>query len=765
MADSIAELVETFKQDTTYVNSTYSAVVSQVDNTGTVWVYLAGSSMETPTASTSAEVHAGDHVTVEWRNNKLYIAGNYSNPSAGVTRVGAVETVASNAQAAASVAFTAANNAQADADRAHAAADEAEEHAQDALRDAGIAATAASNAQTSANNAQTSADSALVSLATVEDVVGVLNWITAHGTMTSNGSTALDPSKVYFVRDNNGDYTVGSYNYSIVAEPKAEDRTSYYTLSVDESVQNYVATHVTVNSEGMWLIPDQNGTPTTNGKKILIATGAGSSYTTAGTYIIDRSSGTNKTIASFRADGATIGEVTNGKSRTEIGTSGMQIIQRVSGNDVQIANLGYGSGNAETGTADAPYYTLGQRKSGTAVGNWSTAEGHNTTASGYVAHAEGQDTVASGRSSHAEGGGIGVNDVDYDTTSSGYASHAEGAGTTANGDAAHSEGVITTASEDASHAEGFSTTASGYGAHAEGHDTTASGSGAHAEGINTTASGEASHAEGEYTVASGDYSHAGGYETRAQSRYQTVIGAYNKIDNNQDYALIVGNGTSSARSNALTVAWDGTINPSSSIILPNAKYVYGKTNETTPQSLIVAGVNTSNQIMLGYGGRDKSIGATYLDGNVVNIRSNGAVNVTGAIAANSTIKVQGHSSEIGDVVTGTRSSSAGTVGTSYSTVASVALTAGTWVITAFNSFNGTNSAAAGTRRVLITDSSSGTTDAGTGSATGYAPTGTQVVVRTMLIVKITSNTTYYLRAKSSVSVDSPYGNLTAVRIA
>ena len=83
--------------------------------------------------------------------------------------------------------------------RAKASADEAEQHAQEALASASEASRQAENALSSAQNAQKSADSALVSLSTVEDVVGVLNWITAHGTMTANGSTALDPAKVYFI--------------------------------------------------------------------------------------------------------------------------------------------------------------------------------------------------------------------------------------------------------------------------------------------------------------------------------------------------------------------------------------------------------------------------------------------------------------------------------------------------------------------------------------------------------------------------------------
>lgn len=52
------------------------------------------------------------------------------------------------------------------------------------------------------------------------------------------------------------------------------------------------------------------------------------------------------------------------------------------------------------------------------VGEYSFAEGHDTTASGLSSHAEGRDTIASGHDSHAEG---------YNTTASGHYSHAEGA--------------------------------------------------------------------------------------------------------------------------------------------------------------------------------------------------------------------------------------------------------------------------------------------------------------------------------------------------
>lgn len=105
-------------------------------------------------------------------------------------------------------------------------------------------------------------------------------------------------------------------------------------------------------------------------------------------------------------------------------------------------------------------------------------------------------------------------------------------------------------------AEGFNTTASGRISHAEGYYTTASNYCSHAEGFNAVASGDTSHAEGCNTVADGFSSHAEGYNTVASGRYQHVQGKYNIEDGNV-YAHIVGNGTSSAPSNAHTLDWEG----------------------------------------------------------------------------------------------------------------------------------------------------------------------------------------------------------------
>ena len=78
---TIEELVKELAPVTGEPPKVYGAVVSRIDQDGRAWVNVAGSNIETPTATTSAEVSPNDAVNVEWRNNKLYIAGNVSNPS------------------------------------------------------------------------------------------------------------------------------------------------------------------------------------------------------------------------------------------------------------------------------------------------------------------------------------------------------------------------------------------------------------------------------------------------------------------------------------------------------------------------------------------------------------------------------------------------------------------------------------------------------------------------------------------------------------
>lgn len=146
---------------------------------------------------------------------------------------------------------------------------------------------------------------------------------------------------------------------------------------------------------------------------------------------------------------------------------------------------------------------------------------------GAFSFAVGDDVQATNRCSYAEGNG---------TKSSGFYSHAEGCGAISSGSASHAEGYYSKATGDKSHAEGSG-----------------------------TASGKYSHAEGSDTIASGQYSHAQNTGTKARSEAQTAIGKFNVEDTNNEYALIIGNGTYSNRSNALTVDWNGNVNAVGSI--------------------------------------------------------------------------------------------------------------------------------------------------------------------------------------------------------
>lgn len=101
----------------------------------------------------------------------------------------------------------------------------------------------------------------------------------------------------------------------------------------------------------------------------------------------------------------------------------------------ELAHFGYDVGQAQSGTAIAPYYTLGTRRANSTVGNYSVAEGRNLTASGASSHAEGDSCYATGHQAHAEGSA---------TSSLGLASHSEGYMTGAEEDYSHSqnEGTI-----------------------------------------------------------------------------------------------------------------------------------------------------------------------------------------------------------------------------------------------------------------------------------------------------------------------------------
>ena len=533
------------------------------------WVHFAGGVPETPVKMT-IDCKKGDMVQVHVASDGAFLVGNATSPPTDDTKATVADKKADKAKVIAIDAKELAESANHFAGIAKAAADEAE--------------VSASEAKESAENASEYAARALGNLSTVQSVSETLNWITQHGTMTLTSDVALDPTHVYFVVDAGGDYTVGGTTYAIVTEPDVADISTYYELSIDESLNNYVGTHLALDSEGLWLLPASSII-----NKVLIATGAGTTYTTAGTYIIDDF---GNTVAMFGKN-STIGISDGTQSYLYEDYHSLQMVDKEGRTYFHVSDLRDTDGNltvTETFTGDGStvYFdvSFSLYSIGTVTVNGTTVTPQSVVSSTVMispAPASGSEikityvtksqlakaftlgfrrTGTVGVFSFAEG---------YDVVSSGNFAHAEGHNSTASGDMSHAEGKQTTASGYVSHSEGENTKARGINSHAEGYEAIASGQYSHAEGAWTTASGKASHAEGGDSVASGELSHAQNMSI-ASKEAQTSLGTFNVEDTASttthpsgrtaygEYAVIVGNGTAdNARSNALTVDWNGDV--------------------------------------------------------------------------------------------------------------------------------------------------------------------------------------------------------------
>lgn len=406
---AIEEFVNTLKEPQEDFTTTYSGVVSRVDSEGTVWVYMAGSDKETPTASASSEIKRGDFVNLEWRNNKLYIVGNTTNPSAGVQRVVVVEKTADTALSTADSALNDATIAR--------------EAAASAVQSAATAGRAASIAQSAAETAQATADikkRVFTSQPVPPYNVGDL-WVDLGSAdfdlVTSAGDVLVDDQAnalVAAVLGTGSETVVYVSTFARTAEESYME--SDWTLAATDDAK--------VDELREWFWHDALGAHVLGD-----ATGFRNDITSTGMQIIDTS--TETSVATFGASGAQIGQ--DGAAHSIIDADGQRVY--ASDGSTQIANIGYGDVVTQGGTGDAPYYTLGRRGSGN-IGEYSFEEGDGNVASAPFSHAEGTATYATGVMSHAEGNG---------STASGSVSHAEGAQTTASGSASHAQNTGTTA--------------------------------------------------------------------------------------------------------------------------------------------------------------------------------------------------------------------------------------------------------------------------------------------------------------------------------
>ena len=468
------------------------------------WVHIPGGVDETPVKLTIA-ARPGDTVQIRVGGGSAWLTGNSTAPPTDDRAAEAADKKAVQAQETAEQAVD-------DAGRAKEAADSAEKSAE--------------SAQISADNANQYASRALGGLSTVQSVVETLNWITEHGTMTLTTDTALDPTHVYFVVDPSGDYVVGSTHYSIVSEPDAGDLSTYYVLSIDESLQNYVGTHLALTSEGLWLLPE------TGGYKVLIATGSGTTYTTAGTYIIDA---VGNIVARF-GETTQIGE--NGKTRVEVDYHSLKLIDRRNETYFHLSDLRDAYGRL---AVEDSFIADGHTRVFDLSYNASNTDYTVTVSdsSGGVAHTAIMNFLFD--TAPTEGAII---TATYYTTS--YDAKAITFGTRLSGTVGGMSVAIGTAniaSNRRSIAIGMRNSATGQGSVAIGRDCKATGEEAFAIGYET----EATH----HAVAQNQ-------GTKASSLWQTAMGSYNIEDKAGKYALIIGNGDADIRrSNAYAVTFNG----------------------------------------------------------------------------------------------------------------------------------------------------------------------------------------------------------------
>lgn len=135
--------------------------------------------------------------------------------------------------------------------------------------------------------------------------------------------------------------------------------------------------------------------------------------------------------------------VQNGASNKKFLQSGTDGLHVYNGSVTEVAVLGYASGTAASGTASAPYFSLGTR-SGT-IGNWSGSFGLGT-ASGYMSFIQGYNNTASNLYTMARG---------YNCTASGLRSFASGYNCTASGTDSIAMGSNCTATSSDSKALGY----------------------------------------------------------------------------------------------------------------------------------------------------------------------------------------------------------------------------------------------------------------------------------------------------------------------
>ena len=517
------------------------ATVTRVDGS-TVWVHIPGGVDETPVKKT-VNAKEGDIVQVRVAGGSAWLMGNASAPPTDDTTALLATQYARTANAAAESAVQSAKTAGEAAADAVATAESVRGIAEEAKTDARTAKDAADDATDSANTA-------LRQLGVVEDVVGTLNWISEHGRYERTSDTEVVPGKVYFTRTGSGT-SQDPYVYTPVTQPKQEELSSYFELQIDDAVSTYIAAHLSLTDEGLYVMSDSHKW------KVLISND--------GVYILDDQ---NKVVAKYK-DVITLGIDDGSESYIQLDYHSLQMIDKDGNNYFYVSDLRDSEGIAEIQEVylDTNFIYLTYRaKEIISI----VADGVTLTESDYTVMDDGQEiriaryydeikatyttdkiVTAYTLGNRHKSGHVGANSV------------AMGRSVIASMPFAIALGLSTEANGRASLAAGVHTETTGSYAVAFGSTGKADGFGSAVFGGGCRAKGMFSFADGEECETTGRNSHAMNRGTIARCGSQTVMGQYNVpdsggYDSRGKLAFIIGNGTADDnRSNAFAVDWNG----------------------------------------------------------------------------------------------------------------------------------------------------------------------------------------------------------------
>ena len=271
--------------------------------------WITGNNTSPPTDDTVAEAGLQKATNAQLLANSASLAAQNAWQAAD-----AAQASADDAARGADRAWSYADDANSAAIEAHNYADTALGKARSAEYQANLASQSALNASNAANSANVSANSALLSLSTVENVLELMTWAYEHGYYCYCASeTTVTPEKAYFQLEytqiatpignpsraryyeisgyipdtiipiliKSTDTTVDPLKdyYEVtpisVRNPSGSPKDQgYYELVMDETLSEYVNTHLALTDKGLWLLPE-GATPESMHYKVLVSSTQG----------------------------------------------------------------------------------------------------------------------------------------------------------------------------------------------------------------------------------------------------------------------------------------------------------------------------------------------------------------------------------------------------------------------------------------------------------------------------------------------------------